>query len=92
MRDLINILGNIKIPSNLKLMGTLPYYYLNDLYSRCLAVFCPAISRTGTFMRIIEASLHKKLVITTRNGASSVEGLNYEGILIGENIFFLLKN
>jgi len=91
MRDFKNILGNIKIPNNLKLMGTLPYYYLNDLYSRCLAVFCPAISRTGTFMRIIEASLHNKIVITTRNGARSVEGLNYEGILIGENIFSFKK-
>jgi glycosyltransferase involved in cell wall biosynthesis len=84
--DFMNMLGNIKIPNNLKLIGNVPYYYLNDLYSKCLAVFAPVISRTGTLMRIIEASLHNKIVITTREGANSVEGLNYEGIFIGENI------
>ena len=85
-QEFINMFGNIKIPNNLKLMGNLPYYYLNDLYSKCLAVFAPAISRTGILMRIIEASLHSKIVITTKEGAKSVEGLNYEGIFIGENI------
>jgi glycosyltransferase involved in cell wall biosynthesis len=86
IQEFINMFGNIKIPNNLKLMGNLPYYYLNDLYSKCLAVFAPAISRTGILMRIIEASLHNKIVITTKEGAKSVEGLNYEGIFIGENI------
>jgi glycosyltransferase involved in cell wall biosynthesis len=86
VQEFIEIFGNIKIPNNLKLMGNLPYYYLNDLYSKCLAVFAPAISRTGILMRIIEASLHNKIVITTKEGAKSVEGLNYEGIFVGENI------
>jgi len=85
-QEFIDIFGNIKIPNNLKLMGNLPYYYLNDLYSKCLAVLAPAISRTGILMRIIEASLHSKIVITTKEGAKSVEGLNYEGIFVGENI------
>jgi hypothetical protein len=85
-QEFIDMFGNIKIPDNLKLMGNLPYYYLNDLYSKCLAVFAPAISRTGILMRIIEASLHNKIVITTKEGAKSVEGLNYEGIFVGENI------
>jgi glycosyltransferase involved in cell wall biosynthesis len=84
-QEFINLFGNIKIPNNLKIIGNLPYYYLNDLYSKCLAVFAPVISRTGTLMRIIEASLNNKIVITTKEGVNSIEGLHYEGVLIGES-------